>query len=415
MISQAQFFGGARTVTISADTVMAAGLGRVWIVTASVPGLKLRLPNARNVRLGGPIFMVVNAGVESFNLTDNLNVVQRTMVAGDAASVWCSENVLSVGGKWHLHLGTANFIADPPSSLLCYLFGGETGGSVAGTELKTREYDQQLEVWSVKTDFPVGTTYVGGSVCVVGAKAFCCGAGSSTNSTRNVEYDPDTYTTRTSSPAASGSGLIDACGIQIGSSAVHFNGSATAINAGIAYEYSPGGDAWTNRSVRPSSRGEKPELGVAINAGTAYLAGGLGAGSTNAVDSYIVDAYTARTNRPAPFAGYIGVCTGDDGNMWVYGGSPGVTTSTTAFSDVRMYDPITDTWTSMLPFGRGARTKLSATAIQGNNHVFGGHPGSSLPRIQENTEHAIATDTYLVKPATPQIFESVNQARAVTR
>ena len=414
MISQATFLGGARTVTISADTVMALGLGRVWIVTASTPGLRLRLPNARNVRLGGPLFMVVNNGVESFDLCDNLFNVQRTMAAGDAASVWCSENT-GTGGEWHLHTGTANNIPDPPSNLLCYLFGGETGGSVAGTELKTREYDQQLEVWSIKTDFPVGTTYVGGSVCVVGAKAYCCGASSTTNSTRNVEYDPDTYTTRTSSPSASSSGLIDACGIQIGSSAVHFNGSVTAVNKGIAYEYSPGSDAWTNRAVRPSGRGEKPELGVAINAGKAYLAGGLGAASTNAVDEYVIDTYTAKANRPAPFAGYIGVCTGDDDLMWVYGGSAGATVSTTAFSDVRRYDPGTDAWTSMLAFGRGARTKLSATSIQGNNHIFGGHPGSSLPRIQENTEHAIATDTYLTKPDIPQIFESVNQARAVTR
>lgn len=413
MISANVHYGGARTVTIAADTTMQAGLGRVWIVTASSAGLRLRTPSARIMRLGGPQFMVVNAGAESFDLCDNLFGVLRTMAPGDAASVWLSSNA-TTQGDWHLHVGTANFIADPPSAELVYTFGGETGSGVAGTELKTREYDQQLEIWSLKTDMPVSPSYVGGSVVVVGAKAYCCGDNDAAGSNQNLEYDPDTWTARATSPTVSSFGLNTACGVRMNASAMHFNGANGAGNSGKAYEYDTAGDAWTGRATRPSNR-EADNVGAGVKLGIAYIAGGQGSAGTNAVDEYSIDTYTARTNRPAPFALRMATTNGDDDEIYVYGGSAGVTSSSTAFANVTRYSPSTDAWTALLNYVRGGRTKMSATSIGPNNYAVGGHPGSSLPRVQEMTEHAIATDTYAIKPNTPQFFESSNQARAVTR
>lgn len=415
MISRAAQFGGSYTVTISASTtLMAEGLGRLWIVTPSTSGRNLRLPNARLCGKGGAIFCVVNNGADAFNLVDNGSNLLRVIAVGEAVSIFCEDNLTTVG-VWAFHVGTANFIPDPPSPLLCYLFGGDSNSSTANSH-KTREYDQQLEVWTDKTAVPVTWVYTSASVAVVGAKAYCAGGDQiGVQDNFHAEYDPDTWTTKTDVPTSPGIGFNNACGLQMGSSAFHFNGANGSGNAGNTQEYAPGANTWTARADRPSTR-EADGVGGGIASSVAYLCGGLGASSTNAVDSYASDTFTARTNRPAPLAFYIGVTAGTDGLMYVYGGGNNSSLPSQIFGNVTRYDPVGNAWTTLLNFPRGNRKQLSATSIQVNNHVFGGYQGSGQPTIKENTEHLIAADTYTNKPDIDFTFEdATNQARAVTR
>ncbi len=417
MISQNAYFGKSWTTALTAaTTTMSEGLGRLWIVSAAVSGRNLRLPNARLVLSRGfPVFAIVNNGANSINLIDTGGNLLRTIAPGAFVSVGCADNA-TTNGVWYFHDGTANFIPDPPSPLLCYLFGGDSNTSIAESH-RTREYDQQLEVWTLKADVPVTWVYTSASVAVVGAKAYCAGGGQTgVEDNFNAEYDPDVWTTKTDVPTSPGIGLNNACGVQLGSSAFHFNGDNGALNSGNTLEFLPGSNSWTTRADRPSNR-EDNQVGAGLNGGKAYLCGGAGASATNAVDEYLLDTFTAKTNRPAPRAFFIGVTAGgSDSLMYVYGGGTNGTLPSTIFGDVRRYTPSTDTWTSLLNFARGNRKELSATSVQTNNYVFGGYQGTSLPTIKETTEHAVLTDTYTSKPDIAFTFESsCNQARAVTR
>ena len=88
MISAHTFFGGGTFVDASAGTgtrYLQIGLGRVqsW---GGGSGLSLRLPDARELNLGGPVFLIFNVGSNALTIRDfdggSVRAVSATTGAG---------------------------------------------------------------------------------------------------------------------------------------------------------------------------------------------------------------------------------------------------------------------------------------------------------------------------------------------
>ena len=91
MITAKEFFGGGDFLNASAGTgthYLKTGLGRVqsW---GGGNGLSLRLPDARGLTLGGPVFLIFNVGV-----TDLLTI--RDVDGGFLRGVGDTDNACSV-------------------------------------------------------------------------------------------------------------------------------------------------------------------------------------------------------------------------------------------------------------------------------------------------------------------------------
>jgi hypothetical protein len=100
MISEADFYGRYRTTTMSADLVLKEGLARVQSVDPQFGGLNVDLPDARRLRLGGPIAYIVN-------VNDTNGVTVRDAAAGTVASLSTNEAAIlslvanaDAGGSW---------------------------------------------------------------------------------------------------------------------------------------------------------------------------------------------------------------------------------------------------------------------------------------------------------------------------
>jgi hypothetical protein len=105
MIPQADFWGRSRELTLTLSQTLGYGT-RVVLVTAPTAAKLLNLPDARNLREGGPHFYLGNVGAETWTLRDNANNTLETVVAGD----WVICNLIdnsTAAGIWSTQLRTA--------------------------------------------------------------------------------------------------------------------------------------------------------------------------------------------------------------------------------------------------------------------------------------------------------------------
>lgn len=102
MLSFARYAGGARELTIAANTVISAGNARCWSVTASGAGLEIQLEAATawTYRVGFPVFVIYNAGgVNTFDIrASDGSMVQATLALGGFVQIGLIS--LSSGGTW---------------------------------------------------------------------------------------------------------------------------------------------------------------------------------------------------------------------------------------------------------------------------------------------------------------------------
>jgi len=66
--SDHRWTGGVNTQTISMDTALWIGAGRLWRITASTTGLKVYLPHTKHLLDGGPVMTICNVGSNAFDL-----------------------------------------------------------------------------------------------------------------------------------------------------------------------------------------------------------------------------------------------------------------------------------------------------------------------------------------------------------
>lgn len=408
MISQAAFFGGARYTTTGVSVTIFLTVAASHSINATAPGLNIKLASARQLPVGKE-GLVVNDGAESFNLIDNGNNLIAVVAPGECVDLCLADNTTAAGVWWH-QLATVGIVADPGPNLRFYLVGGLPAGTYDHTQ---REYDTQADVWTQKSDMPSPVVQIdAGAVAVVGTSGYWIGVQGGTGSDRAgiYQYDPDTWTQRTSS--------VDwhsECGaVTIGSSLFAFNGAP--FNAYHTNEYTPGSDAWTTRTTRPTGRRITDPTCAFANSKAV-----LTDGDSNAVDTYVVDTWTAKTGRPGASARRCST-TSKANICYVYGGAA----SSNFIANVYTYDESIDTWAALTSMSTG-REMVSACSIGDFNYLAGGKEGpvgtssnSSATATKATVEHDPVSDSYLTKadvfpvpPATQRVYNAMNQGGAV--
>jgi len=77
------FFGGAVELSISENTTLALGNGRLQVIDATATGLDIDLPDPTDLPTGWPLMVVVNIGSNTFTLRDHLAATVMTMGSND--------------------------------------------------------------------------------------------------------------------------------------------------------------------------------------------------------------------------------------------------------------------------------------------------------------------------------------------
>lgn len=402
MTSKAKFFGGAKESSFSATYLLGPRMPRLQVLSATTTGLSVALLDARSFNLGGPHFAIVNVGANSFNLVNNSLTTLTAVAVGKMAIVWLSENTTSAG-VWKVKVTDATSAVNPSPGLKHYVAGGQ----YTSTPLyqKTIEYDQQLDIVSLKTDAPVVLTGdTQGATFPYGATMhFTGGQVGLAVSNKNLQYDPDVWSTDTVMPDQMG----NHAGAQIGAKGYVFGGrdnatGNTSTTRRRAFELSAG--AWATMSSRASGR-ELYESGAATGSNSKiYLTGGRGGPGTvsspkNIVDEYVSDAYSVRQGRPLPsMATNTTVAMSD--YIYSFCGSDGTFASfSTMFNDVVRYSIALDLWESrtvfpILAFGMsGSSIGDVAALIGGTKYVS----SVSFPPSNQNVAYSHATDVYASK------------------
>lgn len=395
MITQAVFFGEAQFVSISANKTLSFALGKVCCVDATVGSLVVKLPSARQVRTGFYQGVVINAGANSFALQDNSGAALLTMAPGDAIELSCTDNLTSAG-KWHWRYGTAGSSPDPVVDFYGYIIGASNSDA---EQDDTREYKSQLDVWTYRTEVPdIGgfsdLDITGGSMAVVGAKGYVGGFNASPQAGQVLyEYDPDVWTQKTDSPTR----LDDSSASALGTSGMWFCDSTY----NDTLEYATGSNSWTIKTERPSNRALRYIATRTVNSKCFLPAGYMGVSddTTSGTDSYVLDTFTDRGNRPGvPNSRPSGALIGS--TLVYYGGTYPSSPPGTVFDTVQTFVESTSTWAYISNFyrashGHAAMTLDGKGIIVGGQSAWSGSGGLSSPPAVSS--HDLAVDTYTTK------------------
>ena len=139
---------------------------------------------------------------------------------------------------------------------------------------------------------------------------------------------------------------------------------------GGLFAYDPGTDTWSTRS----GLGSFYQRATAAVDGKVYAFGGIAGGgplSTSHVYDPVTDTWSGLPGMPTPRTTPTAAAV--NGKIYVFGGSPsfGPNPGTTANE---VFDPVTNSWTSLAPMPR-VRVVGSAVAIGGLIYLLGGEDG----------------------------------------
>jgi len=147
--------------------------------------------------------------------------------------------------------------------------------------------------------------------------------------------------------------------------------------------YNPMTDAWTVLAA-PLGTSVSPDGGnnVAVVAGILYMIGGNASGScTNANVAYnpVTNVWVVKASMPTPRCGAAVVADADNGFIYAIGGTN--TSGSFFFSTVEVYDPGSDSWTTVTPMPT-PRQGPGATVINGIIYVAGGRNPANISTLE---------------------------------
>lgn len=86
------FCGGAKRTEISADYVIGINTGRVQVIVPTTTGLTVKLPATGGLKVGCPLFFIINDSVNSFTLKNNGGGTICTVAGGAGVEMVLSLN-----------------------------------------------------------------------------------------------------------------------------------------------------------------------------------------------------------------------------------------------------------------------------------------------------------------------------------
>ena len=140
------------------------------------------------------------------------------------------------------------------------------------------------------------------------------------------------------------------------------------------YEYDPAGDSWTELPDLPTQRNH---LAAGAIAGKLYVAGGRFGGGVGSEMTAIVEVYDPATNTwgsrapmPTPRGGVNGIAV--NGCLYTFGGEGNDDHPFGVFDQTEVYNPVTDSWSSLEPIPIPVQGVTGLAVIDGWIHLPGG-------------------------------------------
>ena len=385
MGTQADFHGGSKRVTISADTQLHRHGVWTWHITASGAGLAVQLPDARKLINGYPVIRIVNEGANTFAIEDFDGTEQIATASNTQNKVWTFalySNTASAG-DWEWTEATQGSASGPAATVFPWTLGSQDFGREAW------RYDFLADTWAK----PGGdSTNFHNISCGFEVSGF----GFVVDSASNVEkLDPSVWSTVTSSPnrldnVGGGKHPTDDKGYSFG--------GITSPLSKLCWEYDLSGDAWTAMTDLSAARNSNcAQKGTNTNCiyhgGSQGFTGGRTATTATFEYDIVGDAHNAKTSSTLARLQF-GNAIDSDGDYWVYGGGNDPSDNN---DDVEQYDISADSWTTetLSPQGDHSNGGASHIAASGNNYTIGGAGGTA--NDDATYEHNPDNDTYVLK------------------
>lgn len=256
--------------------------------------------------------------------------------------------------RWTIGSSTITTRNDAASSVLLDGRVLATGGFSGVTYHATSEiYDPTTDTWSAAATMAAGARYKHSSILLDTGQVFiCCGRTSSTSGAYSTTCT--TYNTGTSLFIAAAAppapvAREDHVAVKLGDGKVFIAGGrneSTVLDT--AYIYDPIGDAWTAAATMPAAVAYG--RGVVLSDGRVLVVGGSADLASPSSTVYAYDPTVDAWSTLAPMTKarcHHSVLTLLSGMVLVTGGQSTVgSVSSSGFSDLELYDPTTDTWTT---------------------------------------------------------------------
>jgi N-acetylneuraminic acid mutarotase len=188
------------------------------------------------------------------------------------------------------------------------------------------------------------------------------------SSANTVEvYDPAADLWSLASPMPQG--LNHAAAVAVGDRLYVLGGDDGRGAVATTYEYDPRSNSWAVRAPMPTARSAPM---AAVIAGRIYVAGGAPASAGRVLETYdpVTDRWTPLSPMPTPRNHVAGGAIG--GRLYVVGGRPPNTLSV-----LEVFDPANGSWTTRAPMPTG-RSGHAAAVVRGCLYVFGGEGNASV-------------------------------------
>lgn len=218
-----------------------------------------------------------------------------------------------------------------------------------------------------------------------------------TNKTRIYDIASNTWSFGANAPGISSEGA----GVSHGGLFYTAGGRFGAVRKDL-WSYNPASDTWT---VLASMSQGRAGLALAVVGNAIFAIGGRTSpggpctgGPLASVERYDIDTNTWTTVAPMPFALSDRAAATVGGKIFVFGGCSGFFTFV---SDVDVYDPVTDTWSTAPKDMPSPRAAFYGVATKGDAvFVIGGWNGV-IPGLKTNEAYHVAKDSWTTETPMP--------------
>ena len=271
-----------------------------------------------------------------------------------------------------------------------YALGGYPGARITANEVQV--YDSATDSWALGPALPVPLHHtmaaaVDGRLYLIGGEAGNPSRGESVFQDQVYMLDEDAgeWVPRAAMPTARSGG-----GAAVVDGKIYVAGGRPPRGHDFAV-YDPAADSW---EVLPDVPTQRNHLGVAAIDGRVYVAGGrfgggVGSEMTNALEIYDPGSNTWTAGAPllAPRAGVASVAA--NGCLYVIGGEGNDADPRGLFDLNEVYDPGTDTWSSLAPMPLATHGLTGAAFLDGWIHVPGGATRRGVSGSDVTLEHQV--------------------------
>jgi N-acetylneuraminic acid mutarotase len=319
--------------------------------------------------------------------------VRRVVLSEDGESVLFEEDLAYF--KQPLDVATG-----PDGAIYVLEYGSENDNESGATPPKIFVMEPETPVegtWDIKAPLPTPTQEVGVVACEGNAYVLGGIVGANVNGVINTNkawvYSP---VTNTWAPIADYPGIaLNHVGAACVNGKVYLvggmNANFEAVNT--LYEYDPGTGGWTPKANLPQPRGA---AGVAVLNGEIYLAGGIGYPAKTELFAYnpVTNQWRTLASMKVPRDHLIMETV--NGRLYAIGGRE--VTLDTVVNTVEIYDPATNTWSygSPMPTPRAA---MASGVLHGQIQIWGGestdeNTGTSTGTYVQGQMYDPKTDTW---------------------